>query len=216
MQADPAPSGQPAPPPDGRRRRTPVLVAFAGIMVVVAGGMLYPSAGVSEDKPAAAAPEPSTEESMTWAGEPAPEPSPSPAAVLAPTVVPTPTTRPPTTTPPPPPRTTTKVTTKNATTPAAGPTRVCVTSNCEAWAAFDASNDTLQVCDNKADGLAALAQYSVAGGAEVWVWASGGSGTCTWKELNLAKGTTISYRVCSGDQSERRVDRCGARTTNYA
>ncbi len=91
-----------------------------------------------------------------------------------------------------------------------------MTSNCEAWAAFDASSDTLQVCDNKADGLAALAQYSVAGGAEVWVWASGGSGTCTWRELNLAAGTTISYRVCSGDQSERRVDRCGARTTNYA
>ncbi|WP_330186148.1 hypothetical protein KZZ52_42840 [Dactylosporangium sp. AC04546] len=212
--ADPAPPEQPAPPPHGRGRRPLVLAAIAGIMVVVVGGLLYPSFGIGEDEPTptVAAPELPTEESLARAGDPTLAPSPTP------TSVPTPTPKPPTTAPPPLPQPSTKVTTttKIATTPASGPTRMCVTSNCEAWAEFDKSSDTLEVCDNKADGLAALVQYSVAGGADVWMWASGGAGTCNWKDLNLASGTTVAYRVCSGDQSEQRVDRCGARTTNYA
>lgn len=96
------------------------------------------------------------------------------------------------------------------------PTVVCLPPDCAARATFQPVDEHLIVCDNKSDGYAAVAIYTAGTSGEKKVWASNSAGTCTDKDLGVADGTRVTYKVCIGDQSENRVDRCSATVTRTA
>ncbi|MET7714750.1 hypothetical protein [Streptomyces sp. NPDC005407] len=95
------------------------------------------------------------------------------------------------------------------------PTVICLPSDCAARATFHTVDAHLTVCDNKGDWRAAVALYTRSDApGEKKVWASNTAGTCTDEALDMAEGTKITYKVCIGDQSENRIDKCSEAVTN--
>jgi serine/threonine protein kinase len=105
----------------------------------------------------------------------------------------------------------------STTKPATPPPTACTTSGCAGKAYYVTAGDHLMVCDEKADGLGVLAQYTR---TDVPLQnndaaAAGGAGTCLDHNMNMAPGVKITFRVCLTDSSNK-LSSCSAYITTSA
>lgn len=69
--------------------------------------------------------------------------------------------------------------------------------------------DTLQVCDNAADGYAVAGEAVRPSGGTVRVWDPHGAGTCASVAYDFSEGYTIPIRACIGVASTNQIVACG-------
>lgn len=100
------------------------------------------------------------------------------------------------------------------TTTAPPPPSVCTPSGCAGRSYFVALGEHLFVCDQKADGYAAVAEYTrtdVPNQNNV-AWNKSGNGSCIDHNMNMPEGAKITFRVCLGD-SAGKLFNCSGRIT---
>lgn len=70
--------------------------------------------------------------------------------------------------------------------------------------------DTLQVCDNAADGYAVAGEAVRPSGGTVRVWDPHGAGTCVSVAYDFSEGYNIPIRACVGVASTNQIIACGS------